>query len=341
MKKDAMRIIQTRLNYKFHNIELLKQAFSRSENDVLEFYGDRILSFALVNEYSQEYGFIANNKRFVSTKTTGILSQTLSKSVMNKNLAARMEKLGFADFYRQFANKRYCEKTIADLFEAILGAVAIDSNWNVNIIREVTLKLLTGFNLSPSQTKDNIDYRFELEELCIFNEISFPVYSEEQEDDTCWKISVTIKIDTEEIAFISDDFDKTVAAQNVYEAAYKWFYLETCKKVVNKKSTPEDQLNVLVANGLVDKPNYYFSIDHERGKSITCTKCELSFPSIDKVFCGYQDEQKKAKANAIAEFLFYLGLDIQGLPYESKRYIHGKGLLKHITTKYFFENKVA
>ena len=67
--------------------------------------------------------------------------------VSNKTLAKRIDKLGFAKYFflgdsDKDNHVERQEKVKADLFEAILGAVAIDTNWNPDILENVVANLL-------------------------------------------------------------------------------------------------------------------------------------------------------------------------------------------------------
>ena len=65
--------------------------------------------------------------------------------VKNANLAEKIDALEFGKYLQadSFVEKRKL-KSKADLFEAILGAVALDSDWNFPTIRQVVYKMLYG-----------------------------------------------------------------------------------------------------------------------------------------------------------------------------------------------------
>lgn len=156
LKECELNKIQNRIHYYFKNENLLQQAFTRksysamngaADNEVLEFYGDRILDFIVIKEFYNQFGTINTKREFVSSKNVGELCKKDIELVKNANLAEHIASLGFTK-YIQVAGQK--EKTVpknkADLFEAILGAVAVDSNWNLDIIENVYQSMMANEN---------------------------------------------------------------------------------------------------------------------------------------------------------------------------------------------------
>ena len=108
--------IENQIDYKFKNRDLLQQAFVRrsysvenggANNEVLEFIGDKALDFVVVQLLTEEYGYMASEcddfnrdecNEFYSECDEGELTEIKSKLVQRKNLAERIDMLGFADF---------------------------------------------------------------------------------------------------------------------------------------------------------------------------------------------------------------------------------------------------
>ncbi|MBM6921514.1 ribonuclease III family protein [Phocea massiliensis] len=180
MKKELVwEIVQRQIGYEFKNLDLLKQAFTRrsyteekggENNEVLEFIGDKALDFAVVKLLIQKYGHLANGDPVDGTKLSAWeqnlkssgeqevnsfscdynedeLSKTRSRMVNKKTLAQRMDELGFSEHLimgkgdvQQNINQEDSVKE--DLFEAIIGAVAIDCGWDQNKIQLVVEAML-------------------------------------------------------------------------------------------------------------------------------------------------------------------------------------------------------
>lgn len=157
-EKKELAEAEKKIGYHFNNPELLVQAFTRTSyakenkkesNEVLEFFGDKILSRYIVKRIAETFGCRDENKDSEFTipnhEQEGDFTILHNSLVSNKHLASRTDildlrkyrLLGQGDNLPQ--NKK---KPKADLLEAIMGAVAIDSNWNDTVIEIVRNKLL-------------------------------------------------------------------------------------------------------------------------------------------------------------------------------------------------------
>ncbi len=94
-------------------------------------------------------------KEFHCKKTEGELTRIKQKLVEKKTLAIRIDELGFTEFL--IMGKGDIEQNMAeqpsvkeDLFEAILGAVALDTNYDYEIIQNVA-----EIMLRPDSIVDN------------------------------------------------------------------------------------------------------------------------------------------------------------------------------------------
>ncbi len=162
-----MLFVQNQIKYTFQNKKLLIQAFIKISpdtqninfnNDTLEFYGDKILGFILSKMFCSGNSQISSNGNFRSSMTAGDLTLEYTKYSRNDYLAERIEKLRFQKFLigrngKQI--KKISVKTEGDLFEAILGAVAVDSEWNVTILERVVERMLFA-DLSDNYSRDEI-----------------------------------------------------------------------------------------------------------------------------------------------------------------------------------------
>lgn len=154
---DFLQEVQDILEYSFDNPQLLKQAFIRKSysaehpgaynNEVLEFYGDRALEFVVMKKLSDFYGKITQNGKYASEKTEGQLTEIKKKLVSRKMLAHRMDVLGFSEHLimgkgDEEQNAANQDSVKEDLFEAILGAVALDGEWDADSLEEVADRML-------------------------------------------------------------------------------------------------------------------------------------------------------------------------------------------------------
>lgn len=164
-------MVQAQIGYTFKNLDLLKQAFTRrsyteenggENNEVLEFIGDKALDLAVVHLLAKKYGHPANGSShtFSCDYDEGELTRIKSRMVEKRNLARRMDEMGFAQHLimgnSDIRNNVQEELSVKeDLFEAILGAVALDCDWNFSIISSVVEAMLLPEDFFQDDTETN------------------------------------------------------------------------------------------------------------------------------------------------------------------------------------------
>lgn len=171
-EQDRMLMLQSKLQYMFNDISLLKLALTHKSyayeqsgekkkiyNERIEFLGDAILEHIISDK-------LYNYKEELSE---GEMTKKRAAIVCEASLSQAMQRINGQDYI--YLGK--CEKTtngktkdaiIADAFESILGAIYIDGGYD--IARDVCLNLLdveiktvlSGGNL-------NIDYKTRLQEI--------------------------------------------------------------------------------------------------------------------------------------------------------------------------------
>ena len=179
MENEIIKLIENQIDYKFKNVDLLDQAFTHktfagenncASNQVLEFLGDEVLDFYVTKMLIDRLGYLKSNEKFIGPEdfdefltlknvNESDLTEIKKALVDNKMLAHRIEAMGDLQNYLYLgvgASKQNVQKelkTKADLFEAILGAIAIDSNWNseslentVRFMLNIDYSLKYGFN---------------------------------------------------------------------------------------------------------------------------------------------------------------------------------------------------
>ncbi len=187
MKKNESKfeqVVQEQIGYEFDNPKLLRQAFTRKsyskenggeDNEVLEFIGDKVLDLAVVRYLSKRYGtdmhiqekipeqfrVKTEPKEFKSKLAEGDLTKLKQKLVQKKALAQRIDELDLAHFLiTGKGDKRdgaaYSDSVKEDLFEAILGAVALDCDWDSNKLQDVVETMLCPDSLLADN--ENEDY---------------------------------------------------------------------------------------------------------------------------------------------------------------------------------------
>lgn len=207
--------VQRKIDYFFDNIDLLLQAFTRSSysaqfggenNEVLEFIGDKVLDMYVTKIIADKFGFMKSQSKYYDGKedndeycivahhNEGDFTELRKTIVNNKTLAKRIDKLGFAkylylgdsDLDNNVVNQ---EKVNADLFEAILGAIAIDCEWNPDDLQNsVDVMLNIDEFLDEVDTEEERPAKFQednaintLKEMAEHGRCSIPEYDQSDE----------------------------------------------------------------------------------------------------------------------------------------------------------------
>ena len=137
-----------------------------------------------------------NEYCIVAHKNEADFTEIKKQIVSNETLAKSIDKLGFFKYmylgHTDLENPKFNENLIkvkADLFEAILGAVAIDNNWNQDELQNVVEFMLQIDNfLADVDTEEPRPSKFQLEnavttlkELAEKGRCSIPEYYQSEE----------------------------------------------------------------------------------------------------------------------------------------------------------------
>ena len=157
MNMENIDYVQSSIGYHFKNLRLLQQAFTRKsysqehpevqDNECLEFYGDEVLDLYVAKSMFKRFSKIQNGE-LVSQKNEGELTKLKSVFVSKHTLAQCSYNAGFYQFLYLGKSdiKNEVQKSASvneDLFEAIIGAVAIDCNWDFSVLEKVCETMLS------------------------------------------------------------------------------------------------------------------------------------------------------------------------------------------------------
>ena len=183
--EENINIIEKKIGYTFKDKSLLKQAFTRTSfcneqkgrvgayiqsNEVLEFFGDSVLSTAIITLLMKDL-----SKRYdhgIKTDLSeGDFSNIRSKLSDKSNLSRSIANLGLESFLLmgEGDSKNGIAKepsVMEDLFESIIGAIYIDSDMNLkSVILSVSLMLdLKCYTESKGEVIQS--YKNALQEWC-------------------------------------------------------------------------------------------------------------------------------------------------------------------------------
>ena len=356
-KNNDVTNIQRAIGYNFKNTDLLDQAFVRrsysqeyggENNEVLEFIGDRVLDYIVTVRFTEEYGKIQKSQvgkrdwvnAFVCEFNEGELTEKKSRLVEKKNLAKRMKTLGFSEYLLMSKGDikndlKQSAPVMEDLFEALIGAIAVDSNFNIEKIRDVINIMLDLDNYFLDEKTGN-NYVSEIQhwsqkkygELPEVNFVDLNeaesktlIVHKQNEIVAPWggnsdtriadlkKCTVCLK--NIPLEFIGYGYSKNEASKAANKAAYE--YLEKNNLLLSirdeninpKKDTAITQLETLSRRGYFSIPEYKFEESRNKNGNTLWT-CECAIAGIDKGFSFQSASKKLAKKNSAFKMLKYV-----------------------------------
>ncbi len=154
---NAIRRIESAIGYTFRDKRLLVQVFTRKtymkvdpeapDNEVLEFYGDTLMSYHVTTYFVEKFAHMLNDGLYFM-RTVEQFTEMRSHYVRNQYLTDRIKQLiPNIDRLLRAQNPRTelpkdNQKAYADLFESLIGAVYLDSYRDDDLIRAFILKHL-------------------------------------------------------------------------------------------------------------------------------------------------------------------------------------------------------
>ena len=335
MNNEMLEMIQGQIGYRFKNTDLLQQAFVRrsyskenggENNEVLEFIGDKVLDFIIVKKLAEKYGFFANEcedydshedwNEFISEHSEGKLTEIKKKLVCREMLASRIRIFGFQ--YELIMGKSDSDQNVherdsvqEDLFEAIIGAVALDSNWDID-----SLTTVVDLMLEPDYY---LEYGFDEEENYVVllqqwyqkKHRKIPVYVFRTEPLGLWStLNNTRKYLGEyqcelglyplDRGFWAKGKTKSEARMAVAKQAYE--YLEENDLLyawIDEVGEPEidraiNQLQELYQKGYIGEPIYAFGESYDRDGN-PVWRCECHVDGQESYRWGEYSSKKQGK----------------------------------------------
>lgn len=187
-------IIEDKIGYRFRDKSLLMQAFTRESyaneyrqkhknapklqsNEVLEFFGDGVLSAAVVSLLIRDFSTRTENG-VVTSLDEGKLSNIKSKLTDKRNLSASVAKSGLCAYLLLSGGDEKLgvasqPSVMEDLFESILGAVFIDSGKSAEAVMDVVCRLL-DFDGYFAENAEVQSYKNALQEYCADRKVRLP-----------------------------------------------------------------------------------------------------------------------------------------------------------------------
>lgn len=323
MNNEILAEIQEQLEYEFDEPKLLRQAFTRKSyseehngcyhNEVLEFYGDKALEFIVMKKLSEHYGELTQNGKYFSEKNEGMLTEIKKKFICKCMLASRIDQLGFAKYILmgksdKSQNIQNRESVKEDLFEAIIGAVAIDCEWNAEILEDVIDNMIDiSFYLENGFDSDE-NYVDFIQTWCQKKYNWIPEY-DFTETDGGFECTLYLSDDYDE--FYGFGYSKREARMNASQNAYE--YLEEENELllpIDEVGEPDlskaiNQLQELYQKGYINEPDYSFEESYDKdGNPIW--HCECHVDDLEYYFWVDSSSKKQGKKQVAYDMLCYI-----------------------------------
>ena len=369
MEQNDLIFIQSQIGYTFNNLDLLQQAFTRrsyseenggENNEVLEFIGDKVLDLfvvkLLISQNSNAVGlykkhdpklkntwaYMTEQKTFpdenvlVSDYSEAELTEIKKLLVQKKTLANRIDELGIGycllmgsgDIQQNIGQENSVKE---DLFEAILGAIAIDCNWDMEKLQNaVEIMLSPESILADGDTEDYPTliqewsynkmgdiplFRFEESHYTMtwytpFNGISQNLgYEDPLINKTKWHC--LLKLSNDLPIFRGFGQTQAEAKNNVCKLAYDYLckqglWLSIRDEIENpNKDDAINQLEILARRGYFSIPTYEFEQTYDKdGNPIWKSVCHIAEESNS--FSAKSSSKKDAKKSAAFKMLQYV-----------------------------------
>ena len=122
--------------------------YGGENSEIFEFIGDKVLDFYVVKIISEQFGAMNLNCEYSLRLDEGQFTTIKSRLVNNKSLAKIIDEWDIAKYIAvgkcDIANEIDKEEKVkADLFEAILGAIAIQYKWDPGVLEKAVGKMLS------------------------------------------------------------------------------------------------------------------------------------------------------------------------------------------------------
>ena len=321
MKRFNVEKVESAIGYHFSNHKLLKQAFFRSSfahengresNEVLEFIGDKVLDLAVMRILLEKYAKSNNGEEyFKSSKQEGELTRIKSELVSTGYLAGSFDAL-FLEEYIYYGKSDLNNKTTdvmsikEDVFEAIIGAIALDSNWNFNKIIKIVKKLLhTDEFLLQSDISTN--YVGILQERCAELKLGTPNYVLQQlvqNGSAFWHATLKVKGIKQTVygtGFKQKEAKKS-AAKKMVELVEAYASNSIKSRNVQDREEVFSAINTYVQLGIIDKPEYEFEESYDEDGNPQW-ECGALVNSLGYIYYGYGSTKKDAQKDALIQVL--------------------------------------
>ena len=315
--------IEEKIAYQFqYHTKLLVQAFTRKsfaaehdgyeDNEILELYGDQIVNTVMTKWLYDSYSTIPdtfNDDFFYSKKNEAELTKIRANYVNKSALAHCIDILNLDDYLLLGKSDEKNEvwrneKVRCDLFEAIIGAIAVDSEWNFKQI-EKSCKTMWGM------LDFDENYVGMLYDACDDLNISEPQFSVSSiyygSNSFKCRISLYIQNNWNPQIIDSEGNSETSAKMNAAKKALDFLHKYQIEQIAGKAmpDTAVQTLNTLYLKKFISKPDYKFPPTKDKtGNQIWRCECFIKeYENWEDYYDrGIGEEYTKAEAKQAAAY---------------------------------------
>lgn len=320
MKSSDLKDIEAIIQYEFNNKFLLQQAFMFNQNDnendpqsseILRIIGKRTINFSTTQILMGYYGFYAKNGIFKVSNDNVVINDLLNNLYSKDIFARNIEILGL-DKYLSIPDDGIMKDINRKLFEAIVGAVALDCKWNMPIINDV-LSYILDIDFYLDNGFESLENNFV---YLVYNWTSmvggYPIYAFDAYVDEAGNYIYNCKLFLQQIEgyFESNGNSKSEVRMAVAKQAYDYLvnnnYISSLHNVdvVPDLDNAMKQLEKLAMEGYFSLPE--FEVEELDNGYICC----CSIDECDKKFkCEGSTDVEAINASAYKMLLYVLGYE--------------------------------
>ncbi len=314
-----MKEVEKIIGYEFSNKDLLKQAFTRESyakeqrvkgkevygNEQLEFYGDSVLNYIVISDTFNNFCVVDKELKVKEKedKLTNFVSHWTNKTM----LSSRIDDLDLAKYLilskgDLVTNANTKDSVKEDLFEAIVGAMWIDSNKDISKIESVVLKMLNLTYDSNSTKKNEYSELLELKDKKIIT-----LVEQELETNDGFVITMDIQGDTYHV------FAEAVG--NSIKSAKKEAAIKALKEIRRHRNTSIEIPKFDLANSInvlqeLSQKDIIGEVTYDDRIKLTKTddywEVECSIKEFSNTFIGTSKLKKEAKKEAAYQALSFI-----------------------------------
>ena len=217
-----------KFGYSFYNLSLVKKVFlhssekpdAKENNSRLETLGDSIISFFIIKKL-----FNLKDSILSSGKMSKIKSFLVSRHV----LGGITDKMNLIRFFKSKISKIEKEEPISlymkcSLFEALIGAIFIDTNQNFDVVCNILDRIFKTFLPDILNNDEIYDYKSFIQTMCMKKFKKIPLYEVVEKNEESKESLFTVKM------YIDRQILSVGTGKNI-RLAEKHCAIEACKNL--------------------------------------------------------------------------------------------------------------